>query len=106
MSEITVSFEFEIGELVFFRDAAHCHGIRPKRFIIEERFAQQCHGGIQRLYRLHGYPRDSGYLGVPEIVLSREEPAFIPVSQAELDDRNRRADEEHKGFNLRHGSAR
>lgn len=80
-SEITVKFEFEIGELVYIKGAQHCEGARPRRFVITERLAQQCHADMQRLYRLEGYD-NRGY-GVPEVALTREEPLYQNKSNEE-----------------------
>ena len=87
-STITVAFEFDIGELVFFSDAQHTRGHRPKQFCVTERLAQECHGGVQKLYRLSGTdPRQMH----PEIALTREEPAYRPVSSEQLADELRAA---------------
>lgn len=84
MSSITAEFEFEIGDLVFTRDAEHSNDARPKTFCIYERLAQECHGGIQRLYKVVGFKE-----AVPEVLLTKEEPPFCPVSNAWLKDRVR-----------------
>lgn len=84
MSRMVVDFEFEIGQIVFFKSANHANGFRPATFAIYERVAQQCHGGIQCLYRL------SGIEGLtPEPMLTRKEPEYRPMSEAELSDRVR-----------------
>ncbi len=81
-SEVRATFEFEIGELVFVKSATHIKGSRPKQFLILERVIQQCHGGIQLMYLL-----DVPDLPLrPEIALTREEPAYRPVSAAEQKD--------------------
>lgn len=64
---VVLTFEYAIGEVVFIRCSRHCLGVRPKPFIITERFAQQCHGGTQLLYKLLG-AEDL----IPEIALTRE----------------------------------
>ena len=87
-SMITVTFEFEIGELVFFKGTQHTLGCRPKQFCVTERIAQECHGGVQKLYRLSG---TDPHLLHPEIVLTREEPAYRPVSVEERADELRNA---------------
>jgi len=81
MSKLEVEFEFEIGDIVFSKAAQHCSGHRPKPFIIYERIAEQCHGGVQRLYKVMGF---EGF--VPEVVLSRDEPEYRPAPEAELKD--------------------
>lgn len=81
MHEIAVYFEFEIGEMLFFKNSVHLIGIRPKQYIVHERVAQECHAGIQQMYRLIGVETL-----VPEIALSRDEPPFRPTTQEELVD--------------------
>ncbi len=83
-----MTFEFDIGELVFFRGAQHTCGCRPKQFCITERLAQECHGGVQKLYRLSG--TDPHQLH-PEIALTRGEPAYRPVSSEQQADELRNA---------------
>lgn len=80
MSQITVEFEFEIGEIVFFKAADHNSAVRPRTYQIMERLAQECHGGIQRAYVLVGSRE-----WVPELALSREEPLYRPESQQTID---------------------
>ena len=75
MSKIEVEFAFEIGDKVYTRTASHHAGRRPKAFIVYERLAQECHGGIQRLYKCYEL---EGY--VPEIVLTREMPPYGRMS--------------------------
>jgi hypothetical protein len=82
-SEVTVKFEFEIGELVFIKGAQHSDQARPKQFVIFERIAQQCHADMQRLYRLIGYGEGSSF-GVPEIALTRVEPPYREKSNTQL----------------------
>jgi len=69
---LTVEFQFEIGDFVYFRSARNDREHVPSRYLVMERYAQQCHGGVQRLYKLDG---DFAKL-VPEICLTREEPAY------------------------------
>jgi hypothetical protein len=80
-SELTATLEFEVGELVYPRSALHCDGQRPRRFVIVERYVQQCHGGVQKLYRLHGV---DGNL-VSEVALTREEPEYRPLSEGYIE---------------------
>ena len=84
MSRLIVDFAFEIGDVVFFKGSDHANGHRPKTFAIYERVAQQCCGGVQNLYRVHGI---EGF--TPEAMLTREEPPYRPMSDAELADRVR-----------------
>ena len=75
MDTITVTFQFAPGDLVYFRAAHHGHGSRPNRFCIETRIAEECHGGIQIMYKLVGSDKC-----VPELALSATEPAYNPKS--------------------------
>jgi hypothetical protein len=79
MSKVSVEFQFEIGELVYFKAAAHNSSHRPRRFVIYERHVQECSGGVQKLYRLDGCDR----LAV-EIVLTTKEPPYRPISEEEI----------------------
>ena len=78
MSKIEVEFEFEIGQLVFFKGSQHTRSNRPKMFPIFERHAQECHGGIQKLYKLSFITEL-----VPEVVLTTEEPQYRPACEEE-----------------------
>ena len=84
MTAITVTFEFEFGDLVFFVHAQHDASCYPTRWPIIERIAQECPAGVQLLYRLVGY-KDL----VPELALTLEEPAFKTTSQEVINDRIR-----------------
>ena len=77
---ITVTFQFKPGDLVYFRGAAHHRGQRPARFCIETRMAEQCHGGIQRMYRLVGGDRY-----VPELALTSTEPGWQSKSDSDIE---------------------
>ena len=81
MSSITVEFEFEIGDLVFFKGAQHTAGHRPKQFVVYERIAQQCHGGVQKRYRVGGITEL-----VVEPLLVRDEPPYRATTQESIDD--------------------
>lgn len=81
-SSITVTFEFEIGELVFVKGAQHIAGYRPKRFCIAERMVREYSGGIREFYKLTLTDCD----WVPGIVLTRDEPKYRPMSPAEVAD--------------------
>lgn len=85
MSGINVEFKFEIGGMVYFRGSIHDFDHRPNQFVIAERSAHECHGGLQRLYKLVNY-RDP----VPEIALSREEPSYQPASDAAYKERRKK----------------
>ncbi len=81
-SEVRATFEFEIGELVYIRSANHAAGVRPRQFVILEQILQQCCGGIQLFYLLD----DPNMPQRSEFLLTREEPAYRPVSEAERKD--------------------
>jgi hypothetical protein len=71
MSQVTVDFEFEIGDLLYFRDAENSLDKHPRAFLVYERIAQECHGGIQRFYKLTGLPD-----ATPEIALTKDAPKY------------------------------
>jgi hypothetical protein len=71
MSGFQVDFAFEIGDLVYVRGSTHTQTTRPKAFVVYERIAQECHGGVQRLYKVFGL---EGL--VPEPVLTLDIPPF------------------------------
>ena len=79
-STIEVTFEFEIGELVFFRGAQHTMGSRPRQFCIVTRYAQECPNGVQKLYQLDS---DGNNFHL-EVALTRDEPEYRPVSAGQL----------------------
>ena len=79
MSGFTVEFEFEIGDLVYTKGSQHTDGQRPRMFCISERIAQQCHGGIQQLYKLETI---DGWHA--EVVLTYDEPPYRPMSDARM----------------------
>ena len=68
---LTVEFAFDIGEMVYCKAAAHRRDSFPRRFIILERLAQQCPGGVQLHYKLNGV--DGNHL---EIALTRDKPPY------------------------------
>ena len=74
MSSITVDFKFEIEEVVYIKTALHAMDNRPNRYIVQERIAQQCHGGVQRMYKLVGMSEH-----LPELALTIKEPEYRPV---------------------------
>ena len=87
MSGFTVEFAFELGQQVFFRDAPHDVDQTPRAFTVYERVAQECHGGVQRLYKLMvGEGRSELY---PEILLCAEMPPLQPLSDAKIEERHR-----------------
>lgn len=77
MSSITVDFEFEIGDIVYFKDHDHDATRIPYKYVVFERIAQECHGGVQRLYRLCGHGVDMVTMW-PAVVLTKDKPAFEP----------------------------
>lgn len=81
MSGFTVEFEFEIGQLVYFKDADHTSEKRPRQFTVIERYGQECHAGVQRHYRLNGIAEL-----IPEVALVTEEPAYRTVSESMIRD--------------------
>lgn len=84
MSKIEVEFEFELGDLVFLRGAQHIQQSRPKRYVIYERMASECHGGCQRLYKVLGWSEP-----LPEILLTKTEPPYQPEAEEYLAERQR-----------------
>ncbi len=104
MSRIEVWFIFEIGELVYFRGAPHNLRNIPQQFVVSERIAHECHGGIQRFYRLVGVPDL-----VPELGLSRITPPYQrrdPSARAEevVDEKAQRTPW-HVGFSYQGSSS-
>lgn len=101
MSGFTVDFEFDIGDLVFTKGSQHTEGNRPRLFCISERIAQQCHGGIQKLYKLETI---DGWHA--EVVLTKDEPPYRPMSDARMIEhfaimeQERKARESHWGDRL------
>jgi hypothetical protein len=95
-----VEFKFEVGQIVYYRSAANDRDHIPRKFIIIERFAQQCHGGTQILYKLDADPKAL----IPEICFTAEEPEYDPrlarrgwtEFQNDLDDRAARRAEAKK----------
>lgn len=82
MSELKSDMAFEVGEMVYVRHALHNANRVPLQYIITERYVQECHGGIQRLYKLLG---EQGMY--PEIALTRERPAYQPRCEEYYDER-------------------
>lgn len=76
MDSVTVSFQFAVGEIVYFRTAQHDHETRPHKFMIVERQMHECSGGMQVAYKL----QNSDYL-CPEICLTRDRPEFDAEAQ-------------------------
>ena len=56
---------------MYFKNAENTLERQPVKYIITERYAQECVGGIQKMYRL----LDSKEL-VPEPVLAYEKPTY------------------------------
>ena len=72
MSEtISITFEFKIGDVVYYKMSNHDHGSRPVQMIVYEQLAQTCHADTQRLYRVSSVKE-----WIPEILLSLKEPAM------------------------------
>lgn len=68
---ITVTFKFSVGDLVYFSGATHNVSTVPIQAVITERIAQQCHGGIQQLYKVSS---EQGLFS--EVSLCLEEPPY------------------------------
>jgi hypothetical protein len=75
VSELKAEMKFEIGDIVYFAATQHTDSCRPRRFVVYERFAQECHGGIQKLYRVGGEANM-----VSEPLLTSVEPEYRPRS--------------------------
>ncbi len=71
MSELKADMAFEIGELVYFKGAIYNTHQTPNRYMVVERYVNECHGGIQRLYKLEGIT-----VQVAEIALTRDVPTM------------------------------
>ena len=55
MSKLSAEFRFEIGDMVYLRPSVEGvigGNVRATGGVVAERVAQECHGGIQRMYRL------------------------------------------------------
>jgi hypothetical protein len=81
MRFVNVEFEYEIEDVVYFEAALHSRRAIPSRFIVQERIAQECCAGVQVFYKLVNHPNL-----VPEFALTREMPAYEPVSEEEIAD--------------------
>lgn len=71
MSVLSAEMAFEVGDHVYFKHAENDLLSSPKRFAVIARYVEECHGGVQRHYKLFG--RDEF---VPEIVLTKERPKY------------------------------
>lgn len=78
-SELTVTFEFEVGAELFFKTAQHTGSHRPMRFVVVSQVAERCSGGTQLFYRLCNR-KDP----VAEIALTRDEPVYRPPSEEHI----------------------
>ena len=90
MTTLTAEMAYEIGQIVYMRDALHNAGSQPTPHIITERFVQECHGGIQRLYKFSG---DTSVHS--EVALTDKELEYVPTSDARIDDEIRIAGRRH-----------
>ena len=99
MTGFTVEFQFDIGDIVYARDAAHDEASTPMPMCIIERIAQECMGGVQRLYKTS---RTDKLL--PEVCLTNERPPYQRVDsdriaeQAELRATIRKAERDAGGW--------
>ena len=98
---VAVEFEFAKGEILYRRDSNHGEGMVPRPFMVQERHVVDCHGGVQKLYKLVG---EGGQF--PEFSLSREMPPFQPASDALLADRARVAEARRQEYDVRWESVR
>ena len=94
-SKVEVTFEFELGELVYVADAIHTNTARPRPFMIIERGMTECQGGVQKFYKLNGRLETPCF----EPALTREEPKYRPDSNETL---LLREHENHRRLTLRH----
>ena len=78
--ELKTQFEFELGEIVYFRNAANDLESPPKPYIVQEQIAARCPGGIQQFYALNNGER------VMEICLQRDPPKYRPADPERLKD--------------------
>lgn len=92
MSSITVEFEFEIGDLVYFKHAVHDETNKPRPLMICERIVQECPGGVQLQYKVLG----DEYGTCLELTLTADEPEYRPYSDAKIDDMLKIADRKHE----------
>ena len=84
MSKVEADFQFEMGALVYIRGSSHTAGLRPVQFVVIERIAQECNGGIQRMYLLAGEAKPYS-----ELALTLEEPPYRPMPEEAMKDRER-----------------
>lgn len=75
MPELRGETKFAVGDLVYFRTASHHNGTRPRRYVVTERYLQECAGGVQVLYRLGGLPERTDHL-IRETELTAEMPPY------------------------------
>jgi len=76
MKKIEIEFKFEIGQVVYFKLAAHDAVSRPNAFMVIERIMQECPGGVQKNYKLSGRAEM-----INEIALTADLPEFTPESE-------------------------
>jgi hypothetical protein len=68
---LNTEFEFEIGQIVYFRFATHNLDTYPIPYIVESQRAEWCTGGVQRNYKLCNVANYAA-----EIALTAEMPPF------------------------------
>lgn len=71
MSTLNVEFAFDIGDMVYFRDALHNRTHWPLRFMVVERCAVEYDGAVYRSYKLSNSDK-----WVAAIALSKDPPPF------------------------------
>lgn len=91
MTEITVDFEFELHEIVYLKHAEYSRNMKPVRHIIIERSAVECHGGVQKMYRLL-----DGQRLIPEPILTKSLPIPEGWDVAAFIDKLKNRDEKKK----------
>lgn len=78
MSTLSAEMAFEIGDFVYLKHHESTPELRPRRYMVYERHIQECHGGVQRFYRVAGLEGP-----VAEICLSKEIPPMDESAEIE-----------------------
>lgn len=72
MSELKADMAFDVGDIVYHKSALFTQTITPMPQVVIERHVVECHGGVQKFYKLN----EAGAALVPEIALTKEKPAY------------------------------
>ena len=81
--EMKVQFEFEIGEIVYFKTARNNQHCKPAKFQVVGRLVEECPGGIQLHYMVaDGAPA----VRTLEQTLTRVPPPYEPMTNAQIAD--------------------